>query len=155
MGIENVVYERVAGFHADERRKLCSLFNERFNAKQVKYVDALTDSFLGGHYHGDYKELYALALGKCVFYLKELKAEIAYAYFLEPGYTLLIPERIAHKTLIKKDSILIGCTEKPYNEGNDIKHEFKTKHETMIKTLSGKIDWGLVRAPKTLVCELV
>ena len=153
MSIENVIYERVT-VHADERRKLYSVFNDGFNAKQVKYVDALTDALLGGHYHRGYRELYSLARGKCVFYLKELNAGIAHAYFLEPGYALLIPERIAHKALIKKDSILIGCTEKQYKKGDDIKHEFTTKHETMIKTRVG-INWELVRAPKTLVCELI
>ena len=128
MTIKNVIFKKRPTDHEDDRRILLTAFNddvEGFVAKQVKFLVAKKDSFLGGHYH-NYKELFYLLDGEIKFILKDIKTGEIEKYDLSPGYMLLVPKKVAHKLSIKNKSILVGCTEEPYisPKNNDIKHEF-------------------------------
>tara|TARA_Y100000310_G_C20692815_1_gene823453 strand:- start:2857 stop:3240 length:384 start_codon:yes stop_codon:yes gene_type:complete len=121
--------------HEDERRALFTAFNrdlEDFVAKQVKFARMKKDSVLGGHFH-KYAELFYLLEGKGVFSLKDpaksskdLTEELIKEYNMVEGDRLFIPAGIAHKALLQKGSVLVGCTEQPYISAkhNDCPYDF-------------------------------
>jgi len=128
MTIEGVIYESRGVDHEDDRRALYTAFNEDlgdFIAKQVKFLVLKKDAVLGGHYH-DYNELFYLLEGEGDFKLKDPAKELIDAYSMVKGDRLFIPKGITHKGHLKKDSILVGCTEEPYisPEHNDKKCDF-------------------------------
>ena len=128
MSIKGVIHETREADHEDNRRSLFTAFNgdiNGFEAKQVKFLVVKEDTEMGGHYH-NYSELFYLLEGEGTFTLKDLETQEIEKYKMVKGSRILIPPKVAHKVNIKKDSILVGCTEEPYKspEHNDNKIEF-------------------------------
>ena len=129
MTIEGVIFEERGIDHQDDRRTLLTAFNGDlgdFVASQVKFavINKKQDVFLGGHYHEDYRELFYMLKGNATFYLEDIQTKQKEKYNLIKGNRLLIPPKVAHKVQVVKESILVGCTEKPYisPEVNDKKY---------------------------------
>ncbi|MFC1723624.1 cupin domain-containing protein [Nanoarchaeota archaeon] len=128
MEIKGVVYQTLVIDHEDERRALFTAFNGDlgdFVAKQVKFAQMKKDAVLGGHFH-DYDELFYMLSGEGEFTLKDPASKIMAEFQLVKGDRLYIPSGIAHKALIKAQSLLVGCTAEPYisPEHNDRKYDF-------------------------------
>lgn len=125
MPISGVIYETREIDHEDDRRSLFTAFNGGFEARQVKFAQMHKDAVLGGHFH-KYKELFYMLLGNAEFDLLDIKTQEDQHYKLNTMDRLIIPPLVAHKGLVKKGSILVGCTEQPYvsPEHNDFRYEF-------------------------------
>jgi oxalate decarboxylase/phosphoglucose isomerase-like protein (cupin superfamily) len=125
MGLDDILYKQRKIESDDERRTLATLFNGDFTAKQGKILEIKEDSILGKHYH-NYSELYYLHSGNATFEAQDIETKESRTIHMVPGDEVLIPSNIAHKVTIKKGSVLIGFTEKPYKsaEKNSCPYEF-------------------------------
>lgn len=128
MKINGVIYESRGIDHQDDRRDLMTVFNGDlgdFVAQQVKILELKKNSELGGHFH-DYAELFYMLKGEGSFILQDPSTKIIEMYNMVKGDRLFVPRGIAHKAEMKRDSILVGCSEQAYisPEKNDIKYEF-------------------------------
>ncbi len=128
MSIKGVLHESRGIDHEDHRRTLLTAFNGDlgdFVAEQVKFAMMKEDAVLGGHFH-KYDELFYLLTGEGTFFLKDPAQDAIEQYQLIRGDRLYIPAGIAHKAVIKADSILVGLTAKPYISAalNDHKYDF-------------------------------
>ncbi len=122
MTIEGVVTEIGGLAHSDDRRDLYELFNGleieggTFSAQQIKLarIKDKQEILLGGHYH-NYWEYFAMLSGEAKFVLEDISTKDRMEVVLdEKSGGLLIPPRIAHKAVCRKNSILIGATEESY-----------------------------------------
>ncbi|MDP3948734.1 MAG: cupin domain-containing protein [bacterium] len=125
--IPRVVFEKIPGFHDDDRRMLTPVFNMDIpgfkGVKQLNVAAMKRDGVLGRHYH-DYAELFAVLNGKAVFRLNDDLIGEKHEYELVPGYRLLIPAGVWHEAQVDGGTILIGLTEERYvsPEHNDHKN---------------------------------
>jgi len=129
MSLKKVVYNHCKIDHRDERRALFTAFNgdlDGFKAAQVKFIKMYKDAVLGEHYHEDYRELFYMLKGRAEVILEDIETKERKTYILKQGDRLLVPPQVAHRFLIIKDSLLVGCTEKPYQspEVNDRSYKF-------------------------------
>ena len=127
-GIDGVIHEHRGVAHSDERRTILTAFNGDvgdFVARQVKIAEMHQDAELGSHAH-PYAELFYLLQGEGHWNLKDIDTGREAEYDFVRGDVLLIPARVAHKVSFKENSVLIGCTERPYvsPEENDIPYKF-------------------------------
>lgn len=120
MTIEGIVFEERGIDHHDHRRDILTAFNKDlgdFVARQVKFAEITEnkDVSLGGHYH-NYRGLFYMLEGEATFYLKSITTGNEKDYELKKGTRLLIPPGVAHKADVKRGSILVECTTKPYGK---------------------------------------
>ena len=110
-----VVCETCRDRHEDSRRLLTAVFNGDFTARQVKILEVKTDSVLGDHYH-DYDEIFYLLRGQAVIEVENVNTKEKGGYCLSAGDKIFFPKKVAHRLLVKANSVLIGCTDEPYLE---------------------------------------
>ena len=120
----NIWIKTIEVSHEDERRKLTAIFNDDFNAKQVKIIEVKKDSILGNHYH-TYRELFYILKGSGVFHLVDIKTGGKSIVPLMEGVRLIIAPEIAHKVEMKEGTISIEATEFPYESPEVNDREFK------------------------------
>ena len=128
MNIPGVVVEQRGIDHEDERRAILTAFNgdlEGFRAAQVKFAKMHQDALLGGHYH-DYRELFYMWEGEAVVTLQSVDdPSLTQTVELGQHCRILIPPRVAHKVVMKKGAVLVGCTEVPYTSPQENDHPFE------------------------------
>ena len=118
--------DKIGVAHEDGRRKLTAVFNDGFSAKQIKVLEVKKTSILGNHYH-DYRELFYIYKGWAVFTLVDVKTEERRIVRLGAGDRLIIDPKIAHRVKIRKGTMTVEATEKPYvsPEENDRRYEIE------------------------------
>ncbi len=101
---------------------------ENFVAAQLKFalVNSERKVVLGGHYHLDYWEMFTLLQGRAVFTTENIDSKERKETSLNVGERIFLPSGLAHRAVLDKSSILVGCTGKPYvsPQENDRKYEF-------------------------------
>ena len=128
MSIQGVIHQKRRIDHEDERRAIFTAFNGDlgdFKVSQVKFYRIHQEHPSAGHYH-EYSEAFYVLQGEASIRLKDIKSGEEENYVLHEQEVLLIPPRVAHIVVVKKGSIFVGMTEKPYisSEVNDKKFDF-------------------------------
>jgi len=128
MVIKGVIHKKRGVEHEDERRAILVAFNGDlgdFKATQAKIYKIYQEKPLAGHYH-KYSEVFYMLKGEAKFTLQDIETKESETYILKDMEVLLVPKRVAHKVVVKKDSMMVGFSEEPFvsNEFNDQKYEF-------------------------------
>jgi mannose-6-phosphate isomerase-like protein (cupin superfamily) len=130
MNIPGVVHRRAVLSHEDERRQLFTIFNgdlNDFTAVQLKWFTFKSYSLVGGHYHNDFDEVFCIVKGGGDYELVHAdNPEQREVFYMTEGDMVLVPKRVAHRAMIKKDSIIIAANSQPYvsPEVSDFKFDF-------------------------------
>jgi len=118
----DVTFSQVEVAHEDKRRKLSAIFNGDFTAKQVKVIEVKKDSILGNHYH-PYSELFYVFKGQANYTLVSIKKGERQIVKLKTGDRLIIGPEVAHKVDMRKGTVMIEATEKPYMPESSVRYE--------------------------------
>lgn len=103
--------------HGDDRGKLRQLVSNGW--KQVNFIDSEANSFRGGHYHKNNREMFFIISGKFNLTLSLQSQEKT--LLIEPEDLFIIEKNVSHSFNFLEKTLLISLYDKGVEEKSDNK----------------------------------